>query len=157
MFGHSDMVSIKEQVPTSPALITRGVDPVKITWVNKLPITRRGIYLSNWPKYCGPICPFCLQWGTRQIFDKYQKSSAYKRWDPFKITWVNKLPTTRIGIHIWITGQIAALTGNDLVWWRGKSGSFSVRSWRRWKYVELWDEEALFILIRYMGVTEFML
>ena len=39
----------------------------------------------------------------------------------------------------------------------GDAGSLGVRSRRRRTYVELWDKEALFIIMRYMCVTDLVL
>ena len=85
---------------------TGGGDPFKITWVNKLPITRRGIHIWVTGQNIGPIySPFYIQRGTGRIFDKYQKSSPYRRWRPFQDNLVNKPHITRRGIHIWVTCQ----------------------------------------------------
>ena len=102
-----DQTDIRTQVRqnnTSPAL-SLGGDPFKITWINKLPCSRRGIHICVTSIFLDQLVHSMHSEGPDRYSTNTKNLAFTRGGDPFKITCIHKLSITRRGIHIWVTGH----------------------------------------------------
>ena len=85
--------------------LSLGGDPFKITWINKLPCSRRGIHIWVTSNFLDQLVHSMHSEGPDRYSTNTKNLAFTRGGDPFKITCIHKLSITRRGIHIWVTGH----------------------------------------------------